>query len=148
MASSSTHRPSGTPHWPHALGSRPHREAAANIQEWLEGEHCGMEVSADQLKQAVEGQHGGRATLFQTVPMRETFHGDLVWEGVVHVFELEGHPKATRAYARSSPLEGTTTTPVLCRAAPGRHTVAAGRSAGGYRGGTSGQCALMSSDER
>jgi hypothetical protein len=31
-----------------------------------------------------------------------------VWEGVVHVFELEGHPKATRAYAWSSPIEGST----------------------------------------
>jgi hypothetical protein len=29
------------------------------------------------------------------------------WEGVVHVFNLEGHPKATRAYAWSSPLEGS-----------------------------------------
>jgi hypothetical protein len=26
-------------------------------------------------------------------------------EGTVHVFDLEGHPKATRAYAWSSPIE-------------------------------------------
>jgi hypothetical protein len=26
-------------------------------------------------------------------------------ESVVHVFDLEGHPKATRAYAWSSPIE-------------------------------------------
>jgi hypothetical protein len=31
-----------------------------------------------------------------------------VWEGIVHVFNLEGHPKATRAYAWSSPIEGST----------------------------------------
>jgi hypothetical protein len=31
-----------------------------------------------------------------------------VWEGVVHVFDLEGHPKAPRAYAWSSPIEGST----------------------------------------
>jgi hypothetical protein len=30
-----------------------------------------------------------------------------VWEGIVHVFELEGHPKTTRAYAWSSPIEGS-----------------------------------------
>jgi hypothetical protein len=39
--------------------------------------------------------------------VRET-HGDaVVWEGVVHVFDLTGHPKATRAYAWSSPIEGS-----------------------------------------
>ena len=47
------------------------------------------------------------ATLAQTVPIRETFQGQPVWEGIVHVFGLEGHPKATRAYAWSSPIEGS-----------------------------------------
>ncbi|MFI5032965.1 MAG: hypothetical protein ACHQPH_19905, partial [Reyranellales bacterium] len=28
-------------------------------------------------------------------------------EGTVHVFDLEDHPKATRAYAWSSPIEGS-----------------------------------------
>lgn len=27
--------------------------------------------------------------------------------GQVHLFDLEGHPKATRAYAWSSPVEGS-----------------------------------------
>lgn len=66
-----------------------------------------MEVSADQLKQAVEGQHGGRAVLVDALPVKEAFQGKTVWEGVVHVFNLEGHPKATRAYAWSSPIEGS-----------------------------------------
>ena len=66
------------------------------------------EVSADQLKQAIESQHGGTAALAQSVPVREAFDGKPVWEGVVHVFDLAGHPKATRAYAWSSPVEGTT----------------------------------------
>ncbi len=61
----------------------------------------------DQLKSAVESQHGGHATLAQSVPLRETFNGKRVWEGVVHVFDLTGHPKATRAYAWSSPIEGS-----------------------------------------
>lgn len=30
----------------------------------------------------------------------------MVWEGVVHVFDLAGHPKAARAYAWSCPVEG------------------------------------------
>jgi hypothetical protein len=34
-------------------------------------------------------------------PVKEVFNGKTVWEGVVH------HPKATRAYAWSSPIEGS-----------------------------------------
>src|SRR6266581_536568 len=63
---------------------------------------------ADELKIAVENMHGGTATLAQSVPVRETFEGEPVWEGVVHVFELAGHPTATLAYAWSSPIEGST----------------------------------------
>ena len=60
------------------------------------------------LKQAVESQHGCTATLAQSVPIKETFGGETVWEGVVHVFRLSGHPKADTAYAWSSPIEGST----------------------------------------
>jgi hypothetical protein len=67
-----------------------------------------IEVDARQLKEAIESQHGGTATLVQAVPVKETFEDQTVWEGVVHVFDLEGHPKATCAYAWSSPIEGST----------------------------------------
>jgi hypothetical protein len=66
------------------------------------------EVESDQLREAVERMHGGSAVLAQSVPVRETFEGKPVWEGVVHVFDLTGHPTATRAYAWSSPIEGST----------------------------------------
>lgn len=66
-----------------------------------------VEVNASELKRAVESQHGGMATLAQSVPVRETFDGKTVWEGVVHVFNLEDHPKATRAYVWSAPIEGS-----------------------------------------
>jgi hypothetical protein len=66
-----------------------------------------VEVDADQLKNAVERMHGGKARLLQSVPIREKFARETVWEGVVHVFELEGHPTAARAYAWSSPIEGS-----------------------------------------
>jgi hypothetical protein len=62
-----------------------------------------------QLKEAVENMHGGTAALAQSVPVRETFEGKPVWEGVVHVFRLTGHPTALYAYAWSSPIEGSTT---------------------------------------
>jgi hypothetical protein len=65
------------------------------------------EVSVDQLQRAIEGQHGGRAVLIDALPVKEIFQGQTVWEGVVHIFDLEGHPNATRAYAWSSPIEGS-----------------------------------------
>ncbi len=65
-----------------------------------------MEVSADQLRQAVESRHGGKAVLAPVEPFNETFRGKMVWNGTVHVFDLEGKFKATRAYAWSSPGEG------------------------------------------
>ena len=66
-----------------------------------------IEASADQIKQAVEGQHGGTAVLVSIKPVKEVFQGKTVWEGVVHVFDLEGNAKATRAYAWSSPIDGS-----------------------------------------
>jgi hypothetical protein len=65
------------------------------------------EVEADQLRDAVQNMHGGIATLAQSVPVRETFEGKTVWEGVVHVFDLAGHPTTTRAYAWPFPAEGS-----------------------------------------
>jgi hypothetical protein len=67
------------------------------------------ELGADssELRMAIERMHGGSATLAQSVPVRETFEGKTVWEGVVHVFDLAGHPTATRAYAWPFPAEGS-----------------------------------------
>jgi hypothetical protein len=65
------------------------------------------DVGIDQLRKAVETQHGGVAKLVQSVPVHETFRGQSVWDGVVHVFDLTDHPNATRAYAWSSPVEGS-----------------------------------------
>jgi hypothetical protein len=65
------------------------------------------EVSSDQLKQAVESQHGGTATFVQSVPIREMHGEQLVWEGAVHVFDLAHQPDGHfRAYAWSHEIEG------------------------------------------
>jgi hypothetical protein len=37
----------------------------------------------------------------ETVPVHEVFQGQTVWQGDVEVFDLNGHPKAERAYAWS-----------------------------------------------
>jgi len=51
-----------------------------------------MGVSAIELKRAVESQRGCTAALAQSVPVKETFGGKTVWDGVVHVFRIQGHP--------------------------------------------------------
>jgi hypothetical protein len=66
------------------------------------------QIQLEDLRRAVEGIHGGKARLMQSVPVTETHDGAIVWEGVVRVFDLTGHPTATRAYAWSSPIEGST----------------------------------------
>ena len=38
--------------------------------------------------------------------MPETFNGETVWQGDIEVFDLTGHPKATRAYAWSYATTG------------------------------------------
>ena len=61
----------------------------------------------EHLHAATERMHHCEARLAQSVPVREHHGSATVWESVVHVFDLTGHPKATRAYAWSSPIEGS-----------------------------------------
>jgi hypothetical protein len=58
------------------------------------------------LEMSVEILQPGRAKLIDSVPVREELAGGAVWEGVVHVFRLEGNPRATRAYGWWSPAAG------------------------------------------
>ena len=67
-----------------------------------------MDIGASELQSAVESMHSCRAKLVRSVPLRETVPGAPVWEGVVHVFDLASHRIAARAYAWSSPIEGST----------------------------------------
>lgn len=67
-----------------------------------------MKRADSELKRAVEAQHGGRATLVERVGVDESFEGKTVWTGIVEVYDLDGNAKATRAYAWSSPIEGST----------------------------------------
>jgi hypothetical protein len=43
--------------------------------------------------------HGAEATHVESVPVKETFQGQTVWEGIVEVFDLKDHPTAHRVYA-------------------------------------------------
>ncbi len=57
-----------------------------------------MTVS-DGIQKAVEKATGGPVSRCGSSPIVETFRGETVWEGIVEVFELHGHPKAPKAYA-------------------------------------------------
>jgi len=55
----------------------------------------------EELRDVIRRVHGVEATHVESVPVKETFKGDTVWEGIVEVFDLVGHPTAHRAYAWS-----------------------------------------------
>jgi len=52
----------------------------------------------EELKAVIKRLHGVDASHVETVPIKETFKGQTVWEGEVEVFDLHGHPKTHRAY--------------------------------------------------
>ena len=53
-----------------------------------------------QLIQAIKRLHGYKATYLETVPVKEVFQGETVWEGDVEVFEIKNpRSRAKRAYA-------------------------------------------------
>ena len=68
----------------------------------------GVQDDREQLKQSVEKTHGCSARWLRAEPVNEQFQNKAVWQGVVHLFEISGHASATRAYAWSSPIEGST----------------------------------------
>ena len=53
----------------------------------------------EELRDMIRQVHGADATYAESVPVKETFQGKTVWEGIVEVFDLRGHPAAFRAYA-------------------------------------------------
>ena len=63
-----------------------------------------MENKQDYLARvqvAVSQLHNCGALWRETHPVHEIFNGQTVWQGEVEVFDLNGHPKAKRAYAWS-----------------------------------------------
>jgi hypothetical protein len=55
----------------------------------------------DELRDVIRKLHGVESIHVESVPVKETFQGRTVWDGVVEVFDLIGHPTATRLYAWS-----------------------------------------------
>jgi hypothetical protein len=57
-----------------------------------------MNVIED-LRDVIRILHGVESTHLESVPVKEVFNGETVWEGIVEVFTLHEHPKANTAYA-------------------------------------------------
>ena len=59
-----------------------------------------------ELKDVIQKLHGAEATHVESVPVTETFNGQTVWDGIVEVFDLHDHPKASRVYAWTNETGG------------------------------------------
>ena len=53
----------------------------------------------EELRDVIRRLHGVESSHVESVPLKETFQGKTVWEGIVEVFDLKDHPKAPKAYA-------------------------------------------------
>jgi len=53
----------------------------------------------DELLDVIRRLHGTEGTHVETVPIKEVFLGETVWEGEVEVFDLHDHPETPRVYA-------------------------------------------------
>jgi hypothetical protein len=51
------------------------------------------------LRDAITRLHGCESKHLGSVPVKETFQGAKVWDGVVEVFSLTGHPQAKFCHA-------------------------------------------------
>ena len=53
----------------------------------------------EELHDAIRRLHGVESRYVESVPVKEVFKDTTVWDGVVEVFDLIGHPKAPKIYA-------------------------------------------------
>ena len=58
-------------------------------------------TNIEELRNVIRRLHGADATHRESVPVHEVFEGKTIWQGVVEVFNLHGHPETDTAYAWS-----------------------------------------------
>lgn len=58
-------------------------------------------TNIEELRDVIRKLHGVDSKHVESVHVKETFRGQTVWDGVVEIFELIGHPTASRLYAWS-----------------------------------------------
>jgi hypothetical protein len=52
-----------------------------------------------ELRDVIRHLHGKKAKHIESVQVTESFQGKTIWDGVVEVFHIKGHPKTDRVYA-------------------------------------------------
>jgi hypothetical protein len=58
-------------------------------------------TNIEELQHVIWSIHGTKSTHRESVPVTEMWQGQTVWDGVVEVFDLHGHPKTDTVYAWS-----------------------------------------------
>jgi hypothetical protein len=66
------------------------------------------DLEIEEAKQTVERLHNCKATHLEDVAVLEKFGEETVWNGIVHIFKVDGNDKASICYAWSSRIEGST----------------------------------------
>jgi len=61
----------------------------------------------EELKDAIHKLHGAKATHRESVPVKEVFNGETVWDGIVEVFHWKATPKAIQPMPGSMIRGGT-----------------------------------------
>ena len=72
------------------------------------------QIATSDLIYAIREMHGCESTWLGSEPVTETYQGAVVWEGRVQVFEVQGHPEASRCYCWSHAVDGTDERKVFC----------------------------------
>ncbi|MGO9116725.1 MAG: hypothetical protein ACLQPD_03840 [Desulfomonilaceae bacterium] len=67
----------------------------------MKSQNSKTEAPTEALIEAIRSLHGCKAMWIESVPIKETFQGEVVWEGTVQVFSLFGHPTVSCCYAWS-----------------------------------------------
>jgi len=65
-----------------------------------------MSEYLEAIQRVIKCLHGAESTHVESVPILETFKGEVAWNGTVEVFRLTGHPEARRCYGWGYPVEG------------------------------------------
>lgn len=53
----------------------------------------------EELQDVIRKMYDSDSTHVKTVPVKEVFQGETIWDGEVEVFDLADHPKTDRVYA-------------------------------------------------
>lgn len=97
-----------THEWPPAGWNDALEAAAIRFRgELLSNFERRIEIDSDRLKEAIERMRDCSARLVESVFVRERVDSTVGAVRVVNVFELDGHPAASKAYAWVSVIEGS-----------------------------------------